>query len=41
MGPIARAVSDDDVRQAAEYFAALKPTVWVKNLFRGRHHVSI
>jgi cytochrome c553 len=30
MGPIARAASDDDVRQAAEYFAALKPTVWVK-----------
>ena len=22
--------SDDDVRQAAEYFAALKPIVWVK-----------
>ena len=30
MGPIARAASDDDVREAAEYFAALKPTVWVK-----------
>jgi cytochrome c553 len=30
MGPIAQAVSEDDVRQAAEYFAALKPTVWVK-----------
>ncbi|HXI28319.1 MAG TPA: c-type cytochrome [Vicinamibacterales bacterium] len=30
MGPIARAASDDDVRQAAEYFAALKPIVWVK-----------
>src|SRR5437879_12163092 len=30
MGPIARAASDDDVRQAAEYFAALKPTSWVK-----------
>jgi cytochrome c553 len=30
MGPIARAASDDDVRQAAEYFAALKPTAWVK-----------
>src|SRR6202165_4754988 len=30
MGPIAQAASDDDVRQAAEYFAALKPTVWVK-----------
>src|SRR3954470_6547126 len=25
MGPIARAVSDDDVREAAEYFAAIKP----------------
>jgi cytochrome c553 len=30
MGPIARTVSDDDVRQAAEYFAALKPIVWVQ-----------
>jgi cytochrome c553 len=30
MGPIARAVSDDDVRQAAEYFAAIKPTPFVK-----------
>jgi cytochrome c553 len=30
MGPIAQAASDEDVRQAAEYFAALKPTVWVK-----------
>jgi cytochrome c553 len=30
MGPIAQAASDDDVRQAAEYFAGLKPTVWVK-----------
>jgi cytochrome c553 len=30
MGPIAKAMSDEDVRQAAEYFAALKPTVWVK-----------
>src|ERR1700733_12586386 len=30
MGPIAKAASDDDVRQAAEYFAGLKPTVWVK-----------
>ena len=30
MGPIARAVSDDDVRQAAEYFAAIKPSPWVK-----------
>jgi cytochrome c553 len=30
MGPIARAVSDEDVRQAAEYFAAIKPNVFVK-----------
>ena len=30
MAPIARATSDEDIRQAAEYFAALKPSVWVK-----------
>jgi cytochrome c553 len=30
MGPIARAISDEDVRQAAEYFAALTPTPFVK-----------
>jgi len=30
MGPIARAVSDEDVRQAAEYFAAIKPNAFVK-----------
>jgi cytochrome c553 len=30
MGPIARAVSDEDVRQAAEYFAAIKPTPFIK-----------
>jgi cytochrome c553 len=30
MGPIAKATSDEDVRQAAEYFAALKPAPWVK-----------
>jgi cytochrome c553 len=30
MGPIAKAASDEDVRQAAEYFAALKPAAWVK-----------
>ena len=30
MGPIAQVTSDEDVRQAAEYFAALKPTVFVK-----------
>ncbi len=30
MGPIAKAISDADVRQAAEYFAALKPRTFVK-----------
>jgi cytochrome c553 len=30
MGPLAKATSDEDVREAAEYFAALKPAVWVK-----------
>jgi cytochrome c553 len=30
MGPIARLTSDDDVRQAAEYFASIKPLPWVK-----------
>ena len=30
MTPIAKATSDEDVRQAAEYFAALQPRVWVK-----------
>jgi cytochrome c553 len=30
MGPIAKATSDEDVRQAAEYFASLKPKSWVK-----------
>jgi cytochrome c553 len=30
MGPIAKATSEEDVRQAAEYFASLKPKVWVK-----------
>ncbi len=30
MGPIAKAASDEDIRQAAEYFAGLKPAVWVK-----------
>jgi cytochrome c553 len=29
MGPIAKVTTEDDVRQAAEYFAALKPRVWV------------
>ena len=30
MGPIAKNVSDEDVRQAADYFAAIKPIPWVK-----------
>jgi cytochrome c553 len=30
MGPIAKATSDEDIRQAADYFAALKPAAWVK-----------
>ena len=30
MGPIAKVTSDEDVRAAAEYFASLKPHVWVK-----------
>jgi cytochrome c553 len=30
MGPIARAVSDADAREAAEYFAALKPAAFAK-----------
>jgi cytochrome c553 len=30
MGPIAKATSDEDVREAAQYFAALKPAPWVK-----------
>ena len=30
MNGIAKAVSDEDVRQAAEYFASLKPIVWTK-----------
>jgi cytochrome c553 len=30
MGPIAKAISDEDVRQAAEYFAAQKPRTFVK-----------
>jgi cytochrome c553 len=30
MGPIAQAIADEDVRQAAQYFAGLKPTVFVK-----------
>jgi cytochrome c553 len=30
MGPIAKTTSDEDVRQAAEYFASLKPRTFVK-----------
>jgi cytochrome c553 len=30
MGPIAKATSDEDIREAAQYFAALKPAAWVK-----------
>ncbi len=30
MGPIAKATADEDIREAAEYFSALKPAVWVK-----------
>jgi cytochrome c553 len=30
MGPIAKAAADEDVRQAAEYFAGLKPRTFVK-----------
>ena len=30
MGPIARAVSDEDVRQAADYFASVKPIAFAK-----------
>jgi cytochrome c553 len=30
MGPIAKATSDEDIRQAADYFASLKPGVFVK-----------
>jgi len=30
MGPIAQTTSDENIRQAAEYFAALKPAVWVQ-----------
>jgi cytochrome c553 len=30
MGPIAKHVSDENVLQAAEYFATVKPTPWVK-----------
>src|SRR6202047_863583 len=30
MGPIAKVTSDEDTKQAAEYFAAIKPIPWVQ-----------
>jgi cytochrome c553 len=50
MGPIAKATSDEDVRQAAEYYAAIKPIPFVKVIetstppktyinTAGRHHL--
>ncbi len=30
MGPISKIISDEDVRQAAQYFASLKPNAWVR-----------
>jgi len=30
MGPIAKVTTDEDVRAAAQYFASLKPNIWVK-----------
>ncbi|HEV2201360.1 MAG TPA: hypothetical protein VGR73_16195 [Bryobacteraceae bacterium] len=52
MGPIAKATSDEDVRQAAEYFASIKPIPFVKVIetatppktyinAAGRHHIVI
>ena len=35
MGPIAKATSDADVEQAAEYFAAIQPIPWVKVIETG------
>jgi cytochrome c553 len=35
MGPIAKVVSQEDVRKSAEYFAALKPSPWVKVIETG------
>lgn len=32
MGPIAKATSEEDARQAAEYFASLKPKAWLKTI---------
>ena len=50
MGPIAKMVADEDVRQAADYFAAIKPIPFVKVIetatpprtyinTAGRHHI--
>jgi cytochrome c553 len=50
MGPIAKATSDEDVRQAAEYYASIKPIPFVKVIetatpprtyinSAGRHHI--
>lgn len=52
MGPIAKAASEEDVRQAAEYFASIKPIPFVKVIetatppktyinAAGRHHIVI
>jgi cytochrome c553 len=52
MGPIAKATSDEDVRQAAEYFASIKPIPFVKVIetatppktyinAAGRHHIVV
>ena len=52
MGPIAKATSDEDVRQAAEYFASIRPIPFVKVIetatppktyinAAGRHHIVI
>jgi cytochrome c553 len=30
MGPISKVISDEDIRQAAQYFASLKPGAWVR-----------
>ena len=35
MGPIAKATSEEDIRRSAEYFAALKPSTWVKVIETG------
>ena len=30
MGPISKVIADEDIRQAAQYFASLKPSTWVR-----------